>query len=155
MTSVKPMPRYTRLPLTLFRIQPHLPVALRDYDTQVAKGRQSFDLKLHSGMIMPIAKDGPFEGPNGMSLRPVGEKMIEILEGFKGEPRIFTLEKGLVLPELFAIYHEHSDHYSMQPTKPISLSDYNKALTAFLKTLPSVSRDEFLAQLDELNDQNN
>lgn len=77
------MKRYTTLPITLFRIQPRLPVSLRDHAVQMAKNRQSYDLKLHNNLVKPMPV-GPFHTPNGMSLRPAGEKMVSILREFRG-----------------------------------------------------------------------
>ena len=141
-------------PVTLLRIQPKLPVTLRDYDTQMKLERSSFDLKLVNGLYMP-AVGNAFSGPNGMSLRPSTPKMHEILRSFKGSPRIYTLHEGLVLPEGLVILHEHSDHYSLQTTVPIALDEYCSKLTKFLQLLPSQSREAFFAQLEDENDQDN
>jgi hypothetical protein len=147
------MQRITQLPLTLYRIQPRLPVNLRSFDKQMALGRSSFDLKLHNGLVTPVVQGTSFSTPNGMSLRPSSETMRTILESFRGEPTIYTLSTGLKLPDGLCIYHEHTDHYSMQCTKPISLDDFNVKLTDFLKSLPSQSKQQFLAMLDDIDDQ--
>lgn len=152
---MKPMPCYRQLPLTLFRIQPRLPVALRDYDTQMAKGRTSFDLKLHNGSVMPVKEGSAFEGPNGMSLRPRGDKMTSILQGYKGSPRVYSMHEGLTLPGPLVVYHEHTDHYSMQTSEPISLAEFDKLLSDFLASLPSVTKEQYLAQLEDEDDQDN
>jgi hypothetical protein len=62
------MKRFQRLPLSLFRIQAGPTVSLRDYDTQMAKNRLSYDLKLHGNLVLPMQGD-VFHTPNGMSLR--------------------------------------------------------------------------------------
>ena len=49
--------RYSVFPMTLYRIQPSLPVRLRDYDSQTRLGRTSYDLKLHNGLVLPTTKD--------------------------------------------------------------------------------------------------
>eukprot|EP00933_Yihiella_yeosuensis_P066516 TRINITY_DN7081_c0_g1_i1.p1 TRINITY_DN7081_c0_g1~~TRINITY_DN7081_c0_g1_i1.p1 ORF type:complete len:186 (+),score=29.33 TRINITY_DN7081_c0_g1_i1:164-721(+) len=149
------MHRYTQLPITLYRIQPRLPVKLRDYETQMAKGRTSFDLKLHDGLIKPMPEVGPFHTPNGMSLRPGTQKMEEVLRDFRGEPTIYRMHEGMTLPEGLVVFHEHTDHYSMQTTQEISLEDYNMKLTNFLESLPSQSRQEYFDWLDDLDDQDN
>lgn len=147
------MQRITQLPLTLYRIQPRLPVNLRSFDKQMALGRSSFDLKLHDGLVLPVAQGTSFKTPNGMSLRPSSDTMRSILSSFRGEPTIYTLLTGLKLPDGLCIYHEHTDHYSMQTTKPIPLDEFNAKLTEFLKTLPSQSKEQFLAMLDDVDDQ--
>ncbi len=149
------MKKYLTVPLTLYRIQPRLPVSLRAYDIQMAKGRTSFDLKRHNGLVLPISPDTHFHTPNGMSLRPAGENMTRILQNFKGEPSIFTLVCGLRLPDGFCIYHEHTDHYSLQTTEQIELGAFNAKLTEFLKSLPFQTRAQFMEQQEDIDDQDN
>ena len=48
--------RFTQLPLTLYRIQPRLPVVLRDFNAQMEKQRASFDLKTHNGLVLPAGE---------------------------------------------------------------------------------------------------
>ena len=146
--------RFVQLPRTLYRIQPKLQVSLRSFEAQQAKKRTSYDLKLHDGLVLPAQGD-TFIGPNGMSLRPMGPKMVEILKGFKGNPRVYALLEGMTLPEGLIVLHEHSDHYSMQTTKPITLDELNEKMTQLLSTVTSVTRDEFLAQLEDEDDQDN
>lgn len=154
--AAKAMPRFTRLPLTLYRIQPRLPVSLRDYDSQLAKGRSSFDLKLRDGLVQPVPLNTPYEGPNGMSLRPAEEKMLGILKNLKGNPKVYRMHEGLLLPEPLVVCHEHTDHYSMQTQTPISLVEFNAALTDFLNSLPPpMTREQFFAAMDDEDDQDN
>jgi len=149
------MKRYTQLPLTLYRIQPRLPVALRDYQTQMAKGRTSFDLKLDDkGFVQPVTGTR-FTTPNGMSLRPSSDTMIQILKGFRGEPKIYHLACGMELPAGFVVYHEHSDHYSLQTSEPILFESFNERLTKFLESLPVQTREQFLNQMEDIDDQDN
>jgi hypothetical protein len=56
-----------------------------------------------------------------MSLRPSTEKMHAILKEFRAPPRVYHLPNGLELPKHFVIFHEHSDHYSLQTTEPVTL----------------------------------
>lgn len=146
--------RYTQLPLTLYRIQPTLRVALRDYDTQVAKGRTSFDLKLHDGLVLPMTGD-TFHTPNGMSLRPNSPKMLDILSKFKGSPLIFSLLEGMVLPKGLVVIHEHTDHYSLQTTEPVTLPELNERMTKLLASCMHSTREQFLEAQNDENDQDN
>ena len=69
-------------------------------------------------MYHPIEVDA-FERPNGLSLRPVGLFLAEMLDNI--EPKfIFELPVGLTLPKDMVMIHERSDHYSLQTTIPIS-----------------------------------
>jgi hypothetical protein len=152
MTAMK---GFTRLPMTLYRIQARLPVNLRDFEIQHQKGRSSFDLKSVNGIVHPMPPNSSFHTPNGMSLRPVGENMLRILQEYKGEPRIYRIHEGLLLPSGLIVYHEHTDHWSLQTSEPIALAAFNEKLTAFLETLPSQTRQQFLEQLEDEEDQDN
>eukprot|EP00052_Salpingoeca_macrocollata_P033836 m.9700 g.9700 ORF g.9700 m.9700 type:complete len:149 (-) comp5621_c0_seq1:86-532(-) len=139
--------RFTSLPITLYRIQPRFPVRLRDKAVQTAKQRTSFDLELHNGLVLP-SKGDQFQGPNGMSLRPSGPAMFKVLNSFSGSPLVIELQVGLRLPSHFVLLHEHSDHYSLQTTEPVTLDQLNERMTEFLQALPAVSREEFFDELD-------
>lgn len=131
-------------------------MTLRDFDTQMAKGRTSFDLKLdEKGFVQPVVIGSKFTTPNGMSLRPAGDTMIQILKSFRGEPKIYHLACGLELPKGLVVYHEHSDHYSLQTSEPISLTMFNERLTKFLQELPAQTKEQFLNQMEDIDDQDN
>lgn len=149
------MKGYTRLPVTLYRIQNGLSVQLRDFETQLLKGRSSFDLKLHDSLVLPVEPGSPFSTPNGMSWRPAGDKMLGVLSGFKGSPIVFRMHEGMSLPDGLIAYHEHSDHWSVQTTVPIPLPELNQKLTELLAGLPRQSREEFFAQYEDEDDQDN
>lgn len=151
----KTMQGYTRLPVTLYRIQNGFAVKLRDYESQLLRNRTSFDLKLHNGLVLPVKPGSPFTTPNGMSWRPAGPKMLSILSGFVGNPTIFRMHEGLLLPDGLIAYNEHTDHWSLQTTKPITLEELNKKLTDLLSSLPHQSREQFLAQYEDEDDQDN
>lgn len=146
--------RYFQLPRTLYRVCAKLPITLRDYDSQLKLKRTSYDLKLVNGLYLPAEGD-EFVGPNGLSLRPSTTKMHEVLREFRGQPRIFCLHEGFVLPEGFVVLHEHSDHYSLQTTKPIALPEYVEAVNKFIQSFPSQTREEFFEELNDEDDQNN
>ncbi|KAJ3086430.1 hypothetical protein HDU96_004917, partial [Phlyctochytrium bullatum] len=131
------MSRFTKLSLDLYRIQPLLPVKLRDFETQMQQGRKSFDLKLHypGPVVRPLPIDlTEYPGPNGMSLRPLGEAMLNILAGFQGPARIYFMPEGMQLPEELCVFHERTDHYSMQVTREMPLEEFNQILTELLKS---------------------
>ena len=148
------MKRFTQLPLTLYRIQAKPTVNLRDYAEQLAKGRTSYDLKTTNGKVLPMDGD-TFHTPNGMSLRPNSPVMKTILENFRGNPRVYCMPVGTTLPDGLVVLHEHSDHYSMQTTEPITLSDLNAKLTALLAECPSATKEQFLEALEDEDDQDN
>ena len=94
-----------------------------------------------------------YHTPNGMSLRPGNDKMREYLANVKGPRTVFRMHEGMPLPKEFVIFHEHSDHYSMQTTEPIDLHSFNDKLTKFLQTLPSQTKEQFIEQYDDVDDQ--
>jgi hypothetical protein len=152
----KAMPRFTRLPLTLYRIQPKLPVSLRSYQEQVRKGRSSFDLTLRDDLVHPVAEGTAFQGPNGCSLRPAGENLTRILQNYKGVPLIYRLHEGLLLPDGLCVYHEHTDHYSMQTTRPVPLDVLNAQITELLRSMPPPqTREQFFDFQNDEDDQDN
>lgn len=149
-TTMKNITRFTIVPQTLYRIQPKLPVKLRDFDTQMAKASASFDLKLKDGFVHPAEGD-QFIGPNGMSLRPASDIVTDVVRRSK-ETTIYTLICGLSLPDHLILLHEHTDHYSLQVRKPMSHQDFNDALTEFLKSQPSQTREQFIANMEDEDD---
>lgn len=142
--------RYSVFPMTLYRIQPSLPVKLRDYDSQTKLGRTSFDLKLHNGLVLPTTKD-TFEGPNGMSLRPDGRTFERIIREFPVEPIIYSIMGGTVTPEGLVLLYERGDHYSLQVSRPMPLPEFNELLTEFLKLHPTMKREDYLKGLEDDN----
>ncbi|KAJ7774865.1 hypothetical protein B0H16DRAFT_1508684 [Mycena metata] len=124
--------RYDYLPEELFRINNSKNIILRAYEEQIKRGRTSYDLHLHAdGMVHPKPGD-LFERPNGMSMRPDGPFLQELIRGFKGRNIvIYRLPKGLKLPPDLILLHEHTDHHSMQCAVPMTLATLNAKLTAF------------------------
>jgi len=68
--------RFQVTPTTLFRIGTSKKINLREYEAQKLKGKYVYDYTLkENGLILPAEGD-EFIGPNGMSLRPVGNISI-------------------------------------------------------------------------------
>ncbi|GAA6008970.1 hypothetical protein JCM10207_004047 [Rhodosporidiobolus poonsookiae] len=116
----------------MFRTNAGSRVYLRDYAKQHARGRTSYDLHLgKDGLVHPIKGD-VFAGPNGCSLRPHGYMQQEIVRNFDlPDTVIWQLKKGLKLPKNLVLYHEHTDHYSLQTRVPVTLDVLNTQLTDF------------------------
>lgn len=147
--------RIKTLPYTLYRIQSKLPVNLRDYAEQQARGRESFHLKTDDQGLVHPAKGDTFIGPNGLSLRPPSDSMYEIAKKWRGSPTVYRLSATLELPDHLVILQEHSDHYSLQTTEPVPLYEFNHRLTEFLESLPSQTLEQFIEQLEDEDDQDN
>ncbi|KAG5641115.1 hypothetical protein DXG03_005978 [Asterophora parasitica] len=128
--------RYTeKVPVDLARVQSGKNVKLRDYETQKSLKRFSYDLKLQDGIVLPA--EGPnFIGPNGCSLRePLSPTFQEVVRNFRGSDIIVSvIPEGTPLPPTLTILHEHSDHFSIQCTAPMTLKRLNEELTDFITT---------------------
>jgi len=136
--------RHTVLPLPLFRIQSGDKASLREYEDQKKKGRTSFDLKLGADGKVHPAPCPEFIGPNGASLRPGGFNFGEIVATYRGPRiRIYELPAGLALPPTLVLLHEHSDHYSLQTTAPVSLEALNKTLTEVFQRYPPITKEAY------------
>ena len=148
--------RFRKIPVTLYRLQSKLPTKLRDHATQMAAGRQSFDIKTNptDGMVHPAEGD-TWIGPNGMSLRPATENMLHIAKNYRGNVTVFRLQEGLELPDGLVLLHERDDHYSMQTDEPVPLETLNERITNLLKECPTQTRDQFVEQLEDPDDQDN
>ncbi|KAJ7132881.1 hypothetical protein C8R43DRAFT_653580 [Mycena crocata] len=121
--------RYTALPLELFRIGPTPAIILRDHAVQKAHGRRAFDVRLQPDGLVHPKPGAQFEGPNGMSMRPLGNNLHELVDIFEGpDITMYRLPKGLQLPDDLVCLHEHTDHYSMQCRVPMSLYTLNRKL---------------------------
>lgn len=84
-----------------------------------------------------------------MSLRPDGRNFENIIRDIRGEPLIYTILGGSVVPEDFVLLYERSDHYSLQVSRPMPLSEMNDRLTEFLKSLPTMTRESYLKGLED------
>jgi hypothetical protein len=68
---------------------------------------------ISDGLIHPKLGDF-FESPNGMSVRPRGPNMWEILDKFRGPCNVWIIPQGTPLPKELVLIHEHNDHFSVQ-----------------------------------------
>ncbi|GJN87387.1 hypothetical protein Rhopal_000336-T1 [Rhodotorula paludigena] len=125
--------KHTVFPFEIFRVNAGHKVNLRDHDEQAAKGRSSYDLyKNADGLVEPI-EGSMFEKPNGCSMRPDGPMAQEIIRNFPGRNTVvWRVPEGTPIPPSLVLYHEHSDHYSLQTTEPVKLPELNRRITAFL-----------------------
>ncbi|KAJ7490589.1 hypothetical protein FB451DRAFT_1079381 [Mycena latifolia] len=136
----------TALPVDLARVQSGMNVRLRDYETQKKLKRFSYDLKVQEDGLVHPAEGPSFIGPNGCSLRePLSPTFQEVVRNFRGSAiGVFVIKQGTILPETLTLLHEHSDHFSLQCTKPMSLDDLNEELTKFITANARVlNKEEF------------
>ncbi|GEM11678.1 hypothetical protein Rt10032_c16g5695 [Rhodotorula toruloides] len=104
---------------------------------------QSDDLHLGGdGLVHPVAGN-TFDRPNGCSMRPDGPMMQEVIRNFAGRRAlVWRVEEGIPIPPELVLYHEHSDHYSLQCASPMTLHDLNRLLTDFLNANGEVTSQE-------------
>ncbi|GJN70107.1 hypothetical protein PLICBS_004159 [Purpureocillium lilacinum] len=148
--SARMLDRFSYCPKTLFRLNNGTRIKLRDL---AAKARSSYDVKSENGLVLPKALNpltysgektsqflGPVQdiyelGPNGASMRPLGEAQSSLVRSFKGDDMlVWAVPEGTVLPETLTLVLEHDDHYSLQPAEKMSVKDLNQELTRFFTT---------------------
>ncbi len=94
--------RYKAFPKTMFRVQYGTAVELREYEEQAKRGRYSYDLELASNGLVHAKKGKKFEGPNGMSIRPMGPTLMEIVYEFQSRNTlVFEVPEGNYSISLF------------------------------------------------------
>jgi hypothetical protein len=152
-STKNPLTRFETVPETLYRVHGSTNIKLRSYEQRVAAGMTgnfSYDLHEHDDGLVHPTKGEFFTGPNGMSLRPKGDKQKELVLSIpEDKVKVFVLPAGMKVPSKLVLYHEHTDHYSMQVKEPMSLNDLNKELSTMLKGLKYLSKNEFLALYEE------
>ena len=119
----KLMTKYDIAPVELFRISKTSSVVLREYSEQKKLGRTSFDYVINGNLIVPSGDH--FEKPNGMSLRPHGSNMVDLLGMFKGKVYVTIIPKGTAIPPNLVLFLEHGDHYSLQTSKACTPKELN------------------------------
>ena len=134
--------KFSKCPLPLYRIQAGKGVKLRDYDKQMALNRRSFDYTLRDGLIQPMTASEFFEGPNGMSLRPGGPVLGEVIANFRGNV-IYCIPEGFEFPDDVILFHEHTDHYSLQTKVPIKPSALEQKFTRIMEQCELLTKDDY------------
>jgi hypothetical protein len=112
-------------------------LVIREKAAQEKKGERVYDYAASPNRkIEPAPLCNTFIGPNGLSLRPPGRHMYELVALGKVKTiRIIEIPEGLELPQGIVLLHEHSDHYSLQPSRPMKPSEFI-ALVGSLKLTP-------------------
>jgi hypothetical protein len=113
------MKRYSILPVTLYRFQSFKLPKLREKSLQKKLGKFSFDFVLGTNGLYNPARGDKYPGPNGLSLRPIGANLAELLRTTYPTTIIYELPKDLPVPASLVMIHEHTDHYSLQTKESI------------------------------------
>ena len=134
--------RFRKVPVTLYRMQGAIKPLLREHGKQVALNRSAYDYTIGADGFMHPAVGDEFIGPNGMSLRPVGPTLLEILSSFRGK-HVFEIAEGAIIPDGLALLHEHSDHYSLQTAVKCTPKEYHQLAGDFLLSQKYIPIEEF------------
>ncbi|KAF4511175.1 hypothetical protein G6O67_002995 [Ophiocordyceps sinensis] len=129
--SSKLMKLFRTFPKDIFRVNNGPHVQLREY----VEGLRVYDIHVTHGMVKPLAPHAQvFEAPNGASMRPNSTNQQRLVgSSFKGPNVIvYAVAAGTPLPEDLVLVHERSDHYSLQPSKVMTLQGLDSAITNFL-----------------------
>mmetsp|Transcript_5306 Transcript_5306/g.11732 ORF Transcript_5306/g.11732 Transcript_5306/m.11732 type:complete len:101 (+) Transcript_5306:179-481(+) len=76
-------------------------------------------------------------------------------KNYRGNVTVYRMQEGMDMPDGLIVLHERDDHYSLQTEEPVELDELNQRLTSFLEELPSQTRDQFVDQLEDPDDQDN
>lgn len=146
-TSTQIIARHTKqIPVRLFRLSnANKRVVIREKKAQHAKGLYSYDYTASSeGMMEPAPLSNTFIGPNGLSLRPAGRVMYELVTMKKGNT-VIDFPENTEIPEGLVLLHEHSDHYSLQPSRLMKPADFIALVKAYVKPFANLSQNEYAA----------
>lgn len=134
--------RYNVVPEELVRIGTSK-IKLREKSQQLAKNIPVYDFAISpDGFILPAEGD-LFKDANGLSLRPYGTNLIDLLATRKKNTPVVIVPKGLELPKELVLIHEFGDHFSLQTTVKEKPDIVNARLTALLKSLQCITSAEY------------
>lgn len=137
------MIKYETAPSDLFQITKASKVVLREYGAQEKLGRKAYDFVISDdGDILP-STGTYFKRPNGMSLRPLGSNMWEILSLFQGSVYVNIIPEGTVIPPDLVLYLERGDHFSLQTSKVCTPKELNLRLTEFMSKMERITKEEY------------
>lgn len=135
--------RFRVFPMDLFRICQTKKVTLREFEAQKKKGSRSYDYILTEDKLIHPAVGDTFVKPNGLSLRPQGINMWDILSTWSGKTNVLVIPKDTVVPDDLVLIHEHGDHYSLQTSISRTPRDLNASLTKFMDKFELMSKNDY------------
>lgn len=137
--------RFRVFPMDLFRICQAKKVTLREFEAQKKKGSRSFDYILNEDKLIHASVGDTFVRPNGLSLRPRGINMWDILSTWagRGKTNVLVIPQGTIIPDDLVLIHEHGDHYSLQTTISRTPRDLNSSLTKFMDPFEMMTKEEY------------
>ncbi|KAI0185347.1 hypothetical protein EV127DRAFT_397169 [Xylaria flabelliformis] len=146
---------FRSFPKELFRVNNGRQVKLRVQQP----GRHLYDILAKNGQVEPKAlHPSTYIAPNGASMRPNSPyQQSLVLTRFRGtDVIVFAVAKGTDLPEDLLLVHERSDHYSLQPSAPMTIDDLNWKITKFMEKKAQVyTREQWLETYPEATEDSN
>ncbi|UNI13307.1 hypothetical protein JDV02_000064 [Purpureocillium takamizusanense] len=135
---------FRKFPKELFRVNNGPFVKLRVWSPQ----RHTYDIFIEQGLVVPKALDpSSYVTPNGASMRPNSPYQQSLVSWrFRGDNTIvYAVPEGTRLPDHLLLVHERSDHYSLQPTTPMTVDDLNARITEFFRAnAEAFTREQWL-----------
>ncbi|KAF1961563.1 hypothetical protein CC80DRAFT_401956 [Byssothecium circinans] len=135
---------FKTVPKELFRVNNGRAVRLREWSLQ---RQRSYDILTDAGKVSAKALDPKtYRKPNGASMRPNSAFQKRLVSSLKGANTIvYAVPAGVPLPDDLILVHEHTDHYSLQAAKEMTLPELNDKITNFLQFKGRVfSKDQWL-----------
>ncbi|KAA8645050.1 uncharacterized protein ATNIH1004_009261 [Aspergillus tanneri] len=127
-----------------FQMQPKS--QLFDFEKQQGRYVRDSLVVSEGGLVFPKLS-GSFPYSNGPVFRPNTCLMQELLrtdydrydEEVEGgyspaDPQVVSIKKGTEIPESLVLFREDSSRFSLQPSRPLLLDDFNNILDEFYST---------------------
>ncbi|THC92161.1 hypothetical protein EYZ11_008376 [Aspergillus tanneri] len=137
--------RFSIFPKELFRLNNGNTIRIRD---RAVKRVGSFDVTTEDGKVKPKAVDHPdtYQPPNGASMRPNTKTQHDLVKNFIGKDMIvYSVPLGTKLPDDLTLVHEKGDHFSLQPTREMTLEEFNSKINEFYRmSAKQFTREQWL-----------
>ena len=146
--------RFSKVPLRLFRLSNSAKrIVIREKMAQEKKGVYMYDyVASPNGNIEPAPLCNTFIGPNGLSTRPSGRPMYELVASGKGTTtRVIEIPEGAEVPQGLVLLHEHTDNYSLQPSRLMTPAEFIALVGMFVKPFRLLTQDEYVEKYPYIN----
>ena len=147
--------RFSKVPLRLFRLSNSAKrIVIGEKVAQEKKGVRMYDyVASPNGNMNPAPLCNTFIGPNGLSMRPSGRHMYELVAAFrKGTTtRVIEIPEGAEVPQGLVLLHEHTGHYSLQPSRLMTPAEFIALVGMFVKPFRLLTQDEYVKAYPYIN----
>ncbi|KAA8645051.1 uncharacterized protein ATNIH1004_009262 [Aspergillus tanneri] len=131
--------RFSIFPKELFRLNNGNTIRIRD---RAVKRVGSFDVTTEDGKVKPKAVDHPDTYQRTRSLI----LWHDLVKNFIGKDMIvYSVPLGTKLPDDLTLVHEKGDHFSLQPTREMTLEEFNSKINEFYRmSAKQFTREQWL-----------